>query len=406
MRVIEVNMVANGSTGNIMLNIAKILKSQNDEVKTFSCRIYSKLSESFGFVSEDHTYIGSRFENRIHVLLGQFTGLNGLYSWFGTQKLINECKKFKPNVIHIHNLHNFCFCFPMFFRYVKKYNIPVVWTLHDCWAFTGHCPHFVEAKCDKWKDGCGKCPQLSCYPKSRVDATSLSYKLKRKWFTQVDNLTIVTPSKWLKSLVHKSFLKEYPVKVINNGIDLSVFKPTESNFREKYNISGDKRIILGVSSAWGIKKGLDVFVELATRLDKNKYQIVLVGTNESIDKNLPDNIISIHRTDSQKELAEIYTASDLFVNPTREDTFPTVNIEALACGIPVLTFKTGGSPEILDEKCGLVVPCDDIDAMEREIIRICTDNPYSKEDCINRAKNFDMNEKFKEYVELYEQVKG
>ena len=214
-------------------------------------------------------------------------------------------------------------------------------------------------------------------------------------------MTIATPSQWLADLVKKSFLKDYPVKVINNGIDLSVFKPTESDFRQKNGI-GDKYMLLGVADGWGARKGLDVFVELSKRLNPAKYQILLVGTNDSVDKQLPDNIISVHRTQNQKELVEIYTAADLFVNPTREENYPTVNMESIACGTPVLTFRTGGSPEILDETCGSAVVCDDIDALELEITRIAEEKPFTMENCLIRAKQFDKNERFKEYIGLYQ----
>jgi glycosyltransferase involved in cell wall biosynthesis len=203
-------------------------------------------------------------------------------------------------------------------------------------------------------------------------------------------------------LVGESFLKNFPIEVINNGIDLTVFAPKKSNFRETYKL-GDKKIVLGVAMLWSLAKGIDVFVRLAKSLPED-YKIVLIGTNEDVDKMLPENIISIHRTQNQQELAEIYTAADVFVNPTREDTYPTVNMEALACGTPVLTFRTGGSPEMLDETCGSVVECDDIGALEKEIIRICTEKPYTAEACLQKAKEFDKNERFKEYVELYERV--
>jgi len=222
-------------------------------------------------------------------------------------------------------------------------------------------------------------------------------------FTGIKNMTIVTPSRWLAGLAKESFLGEYPIKTINNGIDLSVFKPTESDFRQKYGCK-NKKVLLGVSFAWGVRKGLDVLIKLSERLDPDKYQIVLVGTDENVDKQLPDGIISIHSTHNQKELAEIYSAADLFVNPTREENYPTVNMESIACGTPVLTFRTGGSPEIVDERSGYVVDCDDIDDMEREIVRICEEMPYTLDTCLERAKSFDMHERFKEYVELYEKT--
>jgi len=212
-------------------------------------------------------------------------------------------------------------------------------------------------------------------------------------------MTLVTPSQWLADLVKESYLKDYPVKVINNGIDLSVFKPTEGDFRKKYNCE-DKFIILGVSFIWGVKKGLDVFIELSKRLDE-KYQIVLVGTNEEVDKQLPENIISIHQTANQKELAEIYTAADLFVNPTREEVLGLVNIEALACGTPVVTFNAGGSPECIDETCGFTVKTDDIDSLESLIYKAINEKLFDKDSCIARAKKFDQSSKFNDYIKLY-----
>ena len=204
----------------------------------------------------------------------------------------------------------------------------------------------------------------------------------------------------MASLVKKSFFKDFPVKVINNGIDLNIFKPTESNFKEKYALE-NKYIVLGVAFGWGKRKGLDVFCELAKRFDGEKYKIVLVGTNDDIDKLLPENIISIHRTANQTELAEIYTAADIFANPTREEVLGLVNLEALACGTPVVTFDTGGSPECIEETCGAVVEKNDIDGMYNEIIRICEQKTIAAADCIAYSKKFDAADKFKEYVELY-----
>jgi len=265
------------------------------------------------------------------------------------------------------------------------------------------CPYFTMVKCEKWKDGCHHCMQIHSYPSSLLDMTKPMWYLKKKWFTGVNKMIIVTPSDWLANLVKESFLKDYPVHVINNGINLGVFKPTTSSFREKHGIKDDQYLILGVAYSWGKRKGLDVFIELSKRLSR-EYQIVLVGTDDTIDKQLPEHIITIHRTRSQVELAEIYTAADLFVNPTREDNYPTVNMESLACGTPVLTFNTGGCSEILDETCGSVVECDDIDGMIREIIRICNEKPFSIDACLKRSKRFDMNARFSEYLHLYDEL--
>jgi len=400
MRIAEINMVSNGSTGKIMFQIAGFARCRGMKLKTYSTIPYTQGLKDDKLNCENHYVFGSRLENKLHTYFGILLGLNGYFSHFGTIQLINDLKSFNPDVVHLHNLHKFCINLPMLFKYLKSSGVKVIWTLHDCWSFTGHCAHFTMVKCDKWKTGCFKCPQLSAYPSSKIDNTKFMYHRKRKWFSGIDNMVLVTPSKWLASLVKESFLGEYPVKIINNGIDLSIFKPTPGRFRETYNLE-DKFIVLGVAFDWGKRKGLDVFIELSKRLD-GRFQIVLVGTNDCIDNQLPDNIISIHRTKDQKELAEIYSAADVFVNPTREDNFPTVNLEALACGTPVITFNTGGSPECIDENCGVVVGCDDINSLLGEIIRICETKPFSKNYILNRAKEFDMNERLKEYVKLYE----
>ena len=394
------NMTLSGSTGKIMLQIAQEARAQGHVVKTYTPVKFSK-GKKTGFSDlPDHFFWGSRREACFHYYAGTILGKNGMLSHRGTRQLLKELDVFQPDIIHLHNLHFFCINFSMLFEYIKKNNVKVIWTLHDCWTFTGHCPHFMLAKCEKWKTGCHHCPQPRVYPKMYLDTSRKMYALKKKWFCGVRDLTVVTPSQWLAELVKESFLQEYPVKVINNGIDLSVFQPTQSGFRKKYALE-EKKIVLGVAFGWGYRKGLDAFIELSKRLDES-YKIVLVGTDATTDATLPANIISIHRTSNQQELAEIYTAADVFVNPTREETFGLVNVEAIACGTPVLTFRTGGSPETIDQTCGSVVDVDDIDAMEREILRICEEKPYTKVDCLNKARSFDMNDKFREYIAFYE----
>lgn len=394
MKVAQINAVCGkGSTGKICVEIGNCLDTDNIENKIY-------------FISGNKTYkngvkYSNAFYTKFMALFSRVFGNYGFNSSIATRRLVKKLKEFDPDIIHLHNLHGHNVDLKILFNYLSKSNKKVVWTFHDCWEFTAYCPYFTMVKCDKWKTGCYKCPQTKGTTWF-FDRSKSIYKRKKRLITRLKNLTIVTPSKWLADLVKQSFLKDYPVQVINNGIDLSVFKPTESNFRERYNIPAEKYILLGVAFGWGARKGLDVFIELSKRLPDN-YQIVLVGTNDKTDKQLPKNIISIHRTQNQAELAEIYTAADLFVNPTREENFPTVNMESLACGTPVLTFRTGGSPEIIDETCGSVVDCDDIDALESEIKRICTERPYSQDACLTRSKHFDMNERFQEYIRLYEQ---
>lgn len=395
MKVVEINSCAYGSTGKIMLQIADSLKELFDIYVCYPNGRHNKRQKT-----KNTIHIGGRFSQDLHLILDRFTGFNGCFSVFSTFLFISRLKRIAPDIIHLHNLHNCYINLPMLFNYIKRNHINVVWTLHDCWAFTGHCPHFDIAECNRWKSQCFDCVQYKKYPASYIDRSKTMYSLKKKWFTGVENMAIVTPSKWLADIVKKSFLGNYPIKIINNGIDLSIFKPTYSDFRKKYHCES-KFILLGVSFSWGCKKGLDVFIELSKLLDE-RFKIVLVGTNDIIDKELPQNIISIHKTHDQTALAKIYTAADLFVNPTREDNFPTVNIESLACGTPVITFSTGGSPEIIDPSCGVVIKKDDIKALRNEIIRISEEQPFSEEKCINRAKNFDGNLCLQKYGKLYE----
>jgi glycosyltransferase involved in cell wall biosynthesis len=251
--------------------------------------------------------------------------------------------------------------------------------------------------CDKWQTQCESCPQKGAYS-FFFDKSSYLFSKKKELFSGL-NLTIITPSQWLKELVKKSFLGEYEVRVINNGIDLDVFKPSGSNFRDKYGVK-DEFLILGVAFNWDERKGIDVFSNLARNLSCDS-RIVLVGTNENTRKLLPENVITIDRTENQQELAEIYSACDLFVNATREDTFPTVNIEALACGTPVLTFDTGGSTEIIDSTCGMAVEKNNTEALIKAIEYIKANRPFSEENCLRKSAEYNKNHKFKEYADLY-----
>lgn len=396
MKVLQINSVCGvGSTGRIATDLYKVMKENGIESK-----IAFGIGNAENIPQEDAFKFGNKFDYYVHNAVSRITDRAGFYSKINTLKLLKFIKSYEPDIIHIHTIHGFYINIEILFKFLKEYKKPVIWTLHDCWSFTGHCAHFDLIGCTKWKTQCYNCPIHREYPKSFTDNSRHMYKLKKQLFTGVENLTIVTPSQWLADLVKQSFLKDHAIRIINNGINLDVFKPIENDIKIKYQCE-NKYLILGVAFGWGKKKGLDIFIELSKRLDENKYKIMLVGTDEHIEKDLPDNIISIHRTKNQNELAKIYSAADLFVNPTREDTYPTVNMESLACGTPVLTFNTGGSPEIIDETCGMVVEKDDIDSMYNEIINICENNVFAKEMCLRKSRMFDKNEKYRNYIELY-----
>lgn len=392
MKVAQINATCGvGSTGKISVAVSELLNEKG--IENYILYSSGRSDYKFGIKYTSDSYI------KVQTLYSRIFGNYGFEAKHATKKLIEQLEEINPDVIHIHNIHSHNCNLEILFKYFKEKQIKVYWTFHDCWAFTGYCPYFDMVGCEKWKTECNNCPQSGQFS-FLLDRSKYLFDKKKHTFSNLD-LTVITPSNWLADIAKQSFFKEYPIKVINNGIDLTVFKPTESDFRKKYDCEG-KYILLGVAFGWGKRKGIDVFIELSKRLDDN-YKIVLVGTDDESDKQLTQNIISLHRTQNQTELAEIYTAADLFVNTTREENYPTVNMEAIACGTPVLTFDTGGSSEMLDNSCGSVVPKNDIDAMYGEIIRICKDKPFSRSACLERAKYFDMNNKYKEYIKLYEE---
>lgn len=394
MNIVQINATCgSGSTGKICVSVSELLNKNNVP----NSIIYSNGHSDY----PNGIKVGCNVYIKFQAFYSRILGNYGFNSFLATKKIIRLLDQLKPDIVHLHNLHSHNCNIGKVLDFLRKKRIKIFWTFHDCWAFTAYCPYFDISKCDYWKTECHNCCQRKSYSWF-FDRSRYLYKKKKDAMTELD-LTIITPSQWLADQVKMSFLKDYPVKVINNGMDLSVFKPTESGFRDRYGLVG-KNVVLGVAFGWGLRKGLDVFIELSKRLPEN-YSIVLVGTDDRVDTTLSANIIPIHRTQNQTELAEIYTAADVFANPTREEVLGHVNIESLACGTPVVTFKTGGSPECIDETCGSVVDCDDVDAMESEIRRICEKKPYSKEACILHAKKFDMNERFEEYVKLYKECK-
>lgn len=399
MNILQINSVCGiGSTGRIATDLHAILLSQGQQSTIAFGRDAAR--------NCDLTIrIGSKFDNYLHVARTRLLDSHGFGSAAATKKLIARIKALNPDVIHLHNLHGYYLHIGLLFDYLKAANKPVIWTLHDCWAFTGHCAHFDFSGCERWRSQCHDCPLKSEYPKSLfADRSQRNYQQKRALFTGVQKLTIVTPSKWLAALVKQSFLQEYPVKIINNGVDLNVFQPTPGDFRRRYKLE-NQFILLGVASLWNERKGYQYFLDLATQLRPDE-KIVLVGVSEKQIKALPPGMIGIAKTNSTAELAEIYSAADLFINPTLEDNFPTTNLEALACGTPVVTFNSGGSPECLDENCGLVVERGDLPGLTAAIatVRKVGKAAY-RAHCQKRARErFDRDARCAEYLNLYKEI--
>jgi len=348
LKVLQINSVCGrGSTGRIVLDIHNALIGQGHK----SLVAYGR-EPAIG--CENAIRIGTRKDIYVHGLYTRILDKHGLGSQKATRQFIKNIEAENPDIIHLHNIHGYYLNYEILFRFLKNFGKPVIWTFHDCWPFTGHCAHFTYAGCERWQKVCHDCPQKRSYPKSLVfDNSRRNFERKREAFTGVKDLTIVTPSKWLAGLVNQSFLSEYETVVISNGIDTTVFRPVPSDFKSRHAIK-DKFMILGVANVWGQRKGLKYFLELANILENDEI-IVLVGLTKKQVESLPANIIGITRTNNIQELVEIYSAADVFVNPTLEETFGMTNLEAQACGTYVVTFDSGGTREtIIDSSHGTV----------------------------------------------------
>lgn len=346
MRYVQINEYYDGSTGRIMRGIDAERKAAGDETWMFWGRHGSTVS--------DHAQcFATGAEIYMHAFMTRLTDRAGFYSKGDTRRLLGKLDEIRPDIVHLHNIHGYYLNIEMLFAWLAAHaEVQVRWTLHDCWAFTGHCAYFTYAKCTQWQSWCAsseKCSQLDAYPKTICPVNcKRNFSDKRRIFTSVspERMTLITPSQWLASLVSQSFLGAYPVEVRHNTIDKTVFKPTPSDFREEKGV-GDRFMVLGVASPWTERKGLRDFLHLAEILDLNRFAIVLVGLSQKQIQTLPDGIIGLARTDSPQMLAGIYSAADVFFNPTREDNYPTVNLEAEACGTPVITYNTGGCSETI-----------------------------------------------------------
>lgn len=390
-----------GSTGRITESIGLIMKKLGWDCYVVHGDRYA------GETKLESIKTVSRVQEYLHALGSMLFDRHGLFSSSQTRRVMKKVRDLKPDIIQLHCVHGYYINYEILFEFLHEMAVPVVWTFHDCWAFTGHCAHFDFAGCDKWQTGCHGCELLKDYPKSLFfDNSKDNWQRKRKCFTSLDKLQIVAVSNWLGKLAGQSFMQKYPIEVIHNGIDLSVFKPVDNGIREQYRISEDDILVLGVATAWGKEKGLDDFVRLS---NEPGIKVVLVGVSEDVKKTLPDSIVAIYRTESQQKLAEFYSAADMLVNPTYNDSFPTVNLEALACGTPVLTYRTGGSPEAIDAETGSVVEQGDYDEL-LDKVRMFAQTSYKIHHsvaCRERAeKCFDMHRQFDEYRKLYERLAG
>lgn len=360
--ILQVNVVCNtGSTGRIV-NMLQQSAIEN------GFRAVAAYGRGLPSTAGESIRIGNDFDVLRHVALTRLFDRHGCGSKGATRQFIRDIERLQPDLIHLHNIHGYYLHVKTLFDALRVMGVPIIWTLHDCWAFTGHCAYFSYVNCQKWRQGCHRCPQLRTYPASLLmDTSADAYRWKRECFTGLRNLVIVSPSQWLADHIRQSFLQEYPVEVIPNGIDLSVFHPVDGmSARSRLGLKSEQFMVLGVGNFKDFRKGFENFLRLAEHL-RDKGVIVLVGLGWRQLIGLPSNVIGFTQTDNIYELVELYSAADVFVNPTLEDNYPTVNMEALACGTPVVTYASGGIPEQLTIEVGTLVPKGNINTLYKSV---------------------------------------
>lgn len=396
MKVVEINPLCGyGCTGRIAVDLQNALEQNGNE-----CVIAYNREPS---VDCSKYRIGTKLTMYTHALFTRLVDRQGFSSKKEMRKFWDFLNRYHPDLIHFHVMHGNYIYLPGLIQYINIHKIPVVYTFHDCWAFTGHCVYFDYIGCEKYQTECNHCPKKRQHPASwLLDQSRRNYKEKRELLLSIENLSIVTPSHWMADLVGKSFLKNVPIHVIPNGIDTSDFQPLKSSFKKDFQIEG-KKVIFGCANGWSATKGLADFIYLSEQMNHDKYAIVLVGLTHQQMKELPVNIIGIEKTQDIHQLAEYYSMADVFVNPTYEDNFPTTNLEALACGTPVVTYNTGGSPECISYSCGRVVE----QGNKKELlntIQTVLNEEIDPLECRTKALEYEKNVQYEKYITLFEKI--
>ena len=403
MKIVQINSsCGSGSTGKICAAISNILDSYKIENYVFYSG-FKRNTLKNGFL------INNKVDIRIHQVLSRLFGDQGWHSYLSTQKLVKQLERIDPNIIHLHNLHGYYLNMKVLFDYLSRANKPVIWTLHDCWGFTGHCSHFTSVKCERWKTHCRMCPQKKAYPYSLfLDRSSELFDRKNKLSCNIHSLTVTTVSNWLAEQVKESvLLSGRKIEVIPNGINIKAFKPKDRLLQIGGVPISEKKVVLGVANNWGPRKGLQDFIELSKHLSDD-YQIVLVGLSDAQKKELPENIIGISRTDNVQQLAELYSTADVYVNPSVEETFGLTTIEAMACGTPAIVYNATASPELIHGETGRIVEPHDIGGLKKCIYEITRkDKAQYSSTCVDYIRtNFSESSGYEKYIVLYKKLAG
>lgn len=401
MRLLQINSTANwGSTGRIAEQIG-ILAISQDWDSYIAYGRYANESNS------QLIRIGGKVDSAWHLLCSRIFDCQGLLSRKATKRLVEDIKQLKPDLIHLHNIHGYYLNYKVLFEYLKRANIPIVWTLHDCWAFTGHCAHFSYDKCEKWRKECKKCPLKGEYPSSMLlDRSRKNFLCKKSLFSSLENMAVVSVSKWLDSMVAASFLADKQRHVIYNGIDVEVFSPASdvNELRERYNLH-DRKVLIGVASAWDKYKGYDDYIRLHELLPDN-IQLIMVGLSEKQLNALPKGIIGLQRTQNVEELVKLYSLADIVLNLSYQETFGLTTVEGFACGTPGIVYNKTASPELIDESCGKIVEAGNMGQLLSVINEILSkDKSHYSDACRQRAiALYNKDDRYNDYIKLYEKL--
>lgn len=397
-KLFQINSTLNwGSTGRIAEEIGQAAMAEGWD-SYIACGRYQ--NESASHVVQ----MGNKWNVYSHFLQTRLLDNHGLASRSATKYLINQIEEIAPDVIHLHNIHGYYLNYQILFDFLSKADIPVIWTLHDCWPFTGHCSYYSFKQCYHWKILCHNCPQKDAYPASWfIDRSEQNFRDKLRIFTSVKNMTLVPVSEWLADEVRQSFLKEYPIKVIHNGVDIETFRPILVS-KSDLNVDG-KIVILGVSNVWPKSKGLTDYIKLREKLS-DEFVIVLIGLDKNQIKHLPKGIIGIERTNNVRELVNYYSVADIYFTASVEETFGLTIAESLSCGTPAIVYNSTACPGIISSDTGFVVESGDVDAVA-DIVRQVSKSGKQvfSAACRERAvRLYDKRKRYAEYLQLYESL--